>query len=92
MEALIILKKQTRTEINVVNGGYTFTMSVSFSQALFLLLNEAPLPTVDEVFEPCCGRSPRSVAKMPNPMKGKYIISSLYDALPDPINSDNIII
>jgi len=43
-----------------------------------------------EVALPECGSSPRREAKTPRPMKGKYIINSLSDALPDPISSDNI--
>lgn len=44
-----------------------------------------------EVVLPECGSSPRRKAKTPRPMKGKYIINSLSDALPDPISSDNIV-
>lgn len=59
------------------------------NQALFFLANEDLLPSADVVLAEW-GSSPRIVAKTPSPMKGKYIINSLSDALPDHTSSDKM--
>lgn len=60
------------------------------SQAFFFLPNVGFLPILELVVLDG-GSSPRSMAKTPNPRKGKYKYNSLSEALPDWTSSDNIV-